>query len=320
MTQLSRPTTPFGSGAGIQETVTALNALGALVIGLGTNGITTLDPRQQLEAFAKLTGAVNNSAVTIPNGTLTPIAPGSPLYFQIASGFGASVANGVVTAIQNAVTSVAVNISMKASDPNVHIDSAPAVINNVGAGQTATFDVAFTADGKPHRFDLQFVRDGTSVVLGSIPVVIGTPIPGDGYDYEELEDGDIHNSGDFGMSDNASLPINVAPSFTAGTNQSVNQDSGAQTVANWATNISAGPTSEASQVLDFVTTNDNNALFSSQPSIAPDGTLSYTPAPGGSGAATVTVLLHDTGGTALGGQDTSTPQAFTINVARRSAR
>ena len=37
LTQTSRNTTPFSSGAGLQETVTGLNALGALVIGLGTN-------------------------------------------------------------------------------------------------------------------------------------------------------------------------------------------------------------------------------------------------------------------------------------------
>src|SRR3954463_9835278 len=47
-TETSRPTTPFASGAGLQDTVTALNALGALVVGLGTNGAATIDPRQGL--------------------------------------------------------------------------------------------------------------------------------------------------------------------------------------------------------------------------------------------------------------------------------
>ena len=150
-TQLSRPTTPFNSGAGIQDTITALNALGALVIGLGTNGTATLDPRQALEALARLTGAVNQSAVTIPNGTLDPIAPGDPLYFLISSGFGASVANGIVTAIQNAVSTVSVNLTLKASDPRVQVVSAPGVVNGVGSGETATFDVTRTGDGRPHR-------------------------------------------------------------------------------------------------------------------------------------------------------------------------
>src|SRR6185369_10836409 len=142
---------------------------------LGTNAQTTIDPRQQLESIAKLTGAINHTSAAIPNGTAAPINPGDPFYFQIASGFGASVANGVVSAIDGAATSVAMNIALKSSDPKVQISSTPGVVNGVGAGQTATFDVTFVGDGRPHRFDLQFVRQGTDVVLGSIPVAIGTP-------------------------------------------------------------------------------------------------------------------------------------------------
>jgi hypothetical protein len=198
LTQLSRPTTPFNSGAGIQETVTGLNALGALVIGLGTNAVKTLDPRQQLESLAKLTGSVNNTTATIPNGTPTPIAPGDPFYFQIASGFGPSVANGVVSAIQNAATNVAVDITLQASDPRVHIINHTGVVHGVGSGQTASFDVEFVGDGAPRRFDLQFVRSGTNVVLGSIPVVIGTPIVTNYYEYDELAEGEIHGGDDFG--------------------------------------------------------------------------------------------------------------------------
>lgn len=198
LTQTSRPDTPFNSGAGIQETITALNALGALVVGLGTNPQATIDPRQQLEAIAKLTGAVNNSTTTIANGTTDAIAPGDPFYFQIASGFGASVANGIVNAIQNAVTNTAMNITLKASDPRVHVTSTPGVVNNVGAGETANFNVTFTGDGIPHRFDLQFIKEGTDVVVGSIPVVLGTPIVGDGYEFDDLEDGEIETEDDFG--------------------------------------------------------------------------------------------------------------------------
>jgi len=198
LTGTSRPTTPFNSGAGLQETITGLNALGGLVIGLGTNTQANVDPRQGLEALSKLTGAVNRSTTTIANGTADPIAPGDPLYFQIASGFAASVADGITTAIQNAVTNVAVDITIKASDPRVRIVNHTGVLSGIGSGQTATFDIEFVGDGVPHRFDLLFVRNGTDVVLGSIPVVIGTPIPGDCYDFEELEDGEISSDVDFG--------------------------------------------------------------------------------------------------------------------------
>jgi hypothetical protein len=39
----------------------------------------------------------------------------------------------------------------------------------------------------------------------------------------------------------------------------------------------------------FVVTNDNNRLFSQQPTIAPNGTLTYVAAPNAYGGATVTV-------------------------------
>ena len=109
-------------------------------------------------------------------------------------------------------------------------------------------------------------------------------------------------------------PVNVAPSFTKGTNQTVLEDCGSQTVSEWATSMSAGPADEAGQTLDFVVTNDNNALFSVQPTVAANGTLTYMPATNGNGMATVTVSLHDNGGTVDGGVNTSTPQTFTITV------
>jgi hypothetical protein len=113
----------------------------------------------------------------------------------------------------------------------------------------------------------------------------------------------------------AVTPVNDAPSFTAGANQTVPEDSGPRTVPAWATNLSAGPANEAGQALSFVVTNDNNALFSVQPSVSPDGTLSFTPAADANGSALVTVVIKDDGGTAGGGVDTSAPQTVTITVA-----
>ncbi len=210
LTQTSRPTTPFSSGAGIQETITGLNALGALVIGLGTNPIPTVDPRQQLESISKLTGATNRTTTTIANGTTDPIAPGDPLYFQIATGFATSVANGVVSAIQNAVTNVAVDIDVVASDPRVRLINHTGILRNIGSGMRADFDIEFIGDGAPRRFDLQFVRAGTNVVLGSIPIVLGTPIPGNGYEFEDLDEGEIEVDDDFG-SKSRSVLVNQPP-------------------------------------------------------------------------------------------------------------
>jgi hypothetical protein len=106
---------------------------------------------------------------------------------------------------------------------------------------------------------------------------------------------------------------NQAPSFTAGPSQSVLEDCGACTVANWATAISQG-VGDTGQTVTFIVSNDNNALFSVQPAVASNGTLTYTPAANANGAATVTVQAHDDGGTAGGGVDTSAPQTVTITV------
>jgi CSLREA domain-containing protein len=109
-------------------------------------------------------------------------------------------------------------------------------------------------------------------------------------------------------------PVNDAPSFTKGSDQTVAEDAGPQTVPGWATGISAGP-DESSQAVSFqVTTNTNAALFSAAPAVSPSGALTYTPAPNANGSATVTLVAKDDGGTANGGQDTSAPQTFTITV------
>jgi hypothetical protein len=110
-------------------------------------------------------------------------------------------------------------------------------------------------------------------------------------------------------------PINDVPSFTKGPDQAVLEDAGLQTVAGWATGISAGAPNESAQALDFQVSNDNNALFAVQPTIDPSGTLTYRAAPNANGSATVTVRLHDNAGTANGGADTSAEQTFVINVA-----
>jgi ELWxxDGT repeat protein len=87
--------------------------------------------------------------------------------------------------------------------------------------------------------------------------------------------------------------------------------------APWATGISAGPPDEAGQTVNFVVIgNTNPDLFAVPPSIDPAGNLIFAPRPNGSGSATITVVLHDSGGTAGGGVDTSPPQSFVITVDR----
>jgi bacillolysin len=110
--------------------------------------------------------------------------------------------------------------------------------------------------------------------------------------------------------------INDAPSFDKGANQNVPDDAGAQSVTNWATNISAGPSNESGQNVSFIVTNDDSSLFTSdgQPAVSANGTLTYTPSVNASGTANVDVVARDDGGTANDGDDTSDAQSFTITV------
>lgn len=108
--------------------------------------------------------------------------------------------------------------------------------------------------------------------------------------------------------------VNDAPSFTAGTPPAVNEDAGAQAIANWAS-FNPGPPDEASQTATYlVSAVGNAALFSTPPAVSPNGTLTYTPAANANGTSTFTVAVRDSGGTANGGIDTSPPQTFTITV------
>jgi hypothetical protein len=126
------------------------------------------------------------------------------------------------------------------------------------------------------------------------------------------------NDGNGGTNDNTATitiaPVNDPPTFQLGATQTVLEDAGAQSVPNWVSSISPGPADEAGQSVTFTVTNDNPSLFSVQPAVAPNGTLTYTPAPNAYGSATITVVAHDDGGTANGGVDTSAPQTSSITV------
>ena len=108
--------------------------------------------------------------------------------------------------------------------------------------------------------------------------------------------------------------VNDAPSFIAGSNITVPFDDGSQKIDLWATSILTGPADEDGQQVTFVVTNDDNAVFETQPAIDEDGDLTFESAAGASGVATVTVVLADDGGTADGGVDSGAPVTFLIEI------
>ena len=110
--------------------------------------------------------------------------------------------------------------------------------------------------------------------------------------------------------------VNDPPVFSVGTNQQVGEDSGAQTVFGFVSNIRPGPSTaddEVNQSVSFTTVNDNNNLFSAQPSISANGTLTYTAASNANGVAVVTVTATDSGSGVAPNQNSSSRQ-FTITV------
>ena len=108
--------------------------------------------------------------------------------------------------------------------------------------------------------------------------------------------------------------INDDPAFTVPATIAVTEDAGATTLNGWATGLSVGPANESTQSLSLTTSNDNNALFSVQPSLAADGTLTFTPAANANGMATLTINASDgAGGTA--GPETTTLTVSPVNDA-----
>ena len=106
--------------------------------------------------------------------------------------------------------------------------------------------------------------------------------------------------------------LNKAPTFAATNPPVVSQLSGPVTVPNWATFT---PGLQGETVLAYHVGNlSNPSLFSALPAVDNNGNLTYTPA-GTVGTSTFTVNVQETGGTANGGQDTSSNQTFTISIA-----
>ena len=113
---------------------------------------------------------------------------------------------------------------------------------------------------------------------------------------------------------NEFITTNNVPSFVKGSNLSVPQNCGPQSIPHWAVSITAGPAYESWQTLNFIVGSDRDFLFAALPSIDASGNLTFRPANGQRGTAMVIVRLQDNGGTGFGGQDTSSPQTFTITV------
>lgn len=182
------------------------------------------------------------------------------------------------------------------------------------AGQTLTFNV--TGNDNPGLFAAAPAIDAT----GELTYTIAADANGTAtITVNVSDDGGTANGGADTSPDQTfdivAAPVNDEPSFTAGADPTVDEDSGATTLPGWASALSAGPADEAGQTLSFTVTVDTNpGLFAVAPAVDGAGQLSFSVAPDRSGSASLSVFVSDDGGTANGGDDTSPVQNFTINV------
>jgi uncharacterized repeat protein (TIGR01451 family) len=251
-------------------------------------------------ATATVTGGPSTYNVAV-NG----VADGETVTATIAANVASdSAGNGNLasTSTDNSVTLV-LNRAPVADDDSATTDEDNGVTIAVLANDSDEDGDTLTVSAASNPANGTATTDGTSVTYTPDADFYGT----DSFTYT-IDDGN-------GGTDTATVsvtvnPVNDAPSFTAGADVTVGEDSGAYSAA-WASDVSAGPANESGQSVSFqVTGNTNAALFSSAPAVAADGTLSFTPAANAYGSADVTVVLKDD----AGGDDTSASATFTINV------
>ncbi len=111
-------------------------------------------------------------------------------------------------------------------------------------------------------------------------------------------------------------PINDAPTFTTGADQTAENDAGLTIVQQWATDLDDGdPGASENQTLSFeIVSNNNVGLFTAGPTINAVGDLSFTPMEGTSGVASVTIALVDNGSGDAPNVNRSDEQTFNITI------
>ena len=153
---------PEGAGT-LQSAVSALNSLGIQVVGISSGSGATDDtgpafgPDVFLSGLARLTGALDSD--------------GDPIVLPIGGDITAALLEAIET-----TTTAEVDIALDTTElpDGLTVDFDPTLVEDVGPGGTATFDVTFSGDGTAITgdFALQFKNNASNAVLGSIPVTM----------------------------------------------------------------------------------------------------------------------------------------------------
>ncbi len=292
----STATLNVGSAAGVlandTDIDTALSALTASLVSTVTHGTLTLNadgsftytPNTGFTGTDSFTYRVNDGSLNSGVATVSIAVTATVNTPPIAS-------NDAFTG--NEDTIISNNVLANDSDPDNHTPLSAALVAAPSSGSLSlnpngTFTYTPTADFNGTDTFTYIAQDALGAVSNTATVVLTVN------------------------------PVNDAPSFVAGANQTAIAGSGLQTITNWATGFNPGAANESGQTVAgyMIVSNSNPSIFAVAPSINPAGTLIYTPATtvASTSSAVIGVQVQDTGGTANGGIDMSAVQFFTITV------
>ena len=263
------------------------------------------------------------------NYTPAPEISGTSTFDVSVQDDGGTANGGVDTSTTQTFTITVNNLndapSFSASDPAaIDEDSGAQILND-----WATFDPGATNENSQSVLGYSVSNISNAALFAAAPMIdvsgnlSYTPAPDANgtstFDVSVQDDGGTANGGvDISTTQTFTITVNAindAPSFTATDPSAVNENAGAQTVANWAS-FDPGASNESDQgALNYTVSNVSApALFAAGPTVDQAGNLTYTPADDANGMATFDVAVQDDGGTANGGQETSAIQTFTITV------
>ncbi len=287
--------------------------------GLGPN----ISDAETATAALTLTGTSSNTTLLPTANLVFTISGNSQILIPVlaANQTGSTtitltVSDGALTATTSFVLTVTPmnDVPTITSIPDAAIleDASAALAFSIGDVETALAALTLTATSEnPTLVPVGAITFSGSGANRMVTVTPAANLSGFATINVTVSDGTASRSDSFNLTVTS---VNDAPSFTKGPDIVKPYFASSPPVANWATNMSSGPADEAGQFLSFTVTNNNNALFATQPAIFSNGTLTFTPFQFTSGSAVVTVRINDGGGTANGGVEQSAPQTFTITI------
>ncbi|MEM7706888.1 MAG: Ig-like domain-containing protein [Pseudomonadota bacterium] len=226
--------------------------------------------------------------------------------------------------------SVTLTVNPVNDSPSFSAINPPTVNEDPGGATVADWSTFDPGPFESEQFALTYQVDNISnpglfsvlPTIGTLGNLVYNPAPdvsgSSTFDVRVVDSGGMDNGGvnvsgfqTFTVTVN---PVNDPPRIVADDPPPVLLNSGPQTVPQWASVDAGAPDEQDQQVTLTVSDVSNGALFAKPPAVDAVGNLTYTPAEGAIGVSTYTVIASDDGGTANGGQNTTGPAGFTIQV------